>query len=89
MEEILASIRRIISEDEAPAEGAAAPAPEPEPEPAAASEAPVHVDDQIAAIRAAAGVAAEEEDDGRRSAPRASSTRGLAGFFTALRVLAA
>jgi cell pole-organizing protein PopZ len=44
MEEILASIRRIISEDDAPAEGetppeAAAPAPEPEPapEPAAAA----------------------------------------------------
>jgi len=37
MEEILASIRRIISEDDAPAETApvaAAPAPEPEPEPA-------------------------------------------------------
>ena len=37
MEEILASIRRIISEDDAPAEtapAAAAPQPEPEPEPA-------------------------------------------------------
>ncbi len=35
MEEILASIRRIISEDDAPAaEAAPAPAPEPEPEPA-------------------------------------------------------
>lgn len=37
MEEILASIRRIISEDDAPAEtpaAAAAPEPEPEPEPA-------------------------------------------------------
>ena len=33
MEEILASIRRIISEDDAPAEAAAAPAPEPAPEP--------------------------------------------------------
>jgi cell pole-organizing protein PopZ len=33
MEEILASIRRIISEDDAPAETAAAPAPEPEVEP--------------------------------------------------------
>lgn len=34
MEEILASIRRIISEDDAPeAEAKAAPAPEPEPEP--------------------------------------------------------
>ena len=34
MEEILASIRRIISEDDAPAETAAAPAPEPTPAPA-------------------------------------------------------
>lgn len=33
MEEILASIRRIISEDDAPAEPEAAPAPAPEPEP--------------------------------------------------------
>jgi cell pole-organizing protein PopZ len=33
MEEILASIRRIISEDDAPAEAAAAPEPEAEPEP--------------------------------------------------------
>lgn len=45
MEEILASIRRIISEDETPAEGAAEPAaeaaaapPEPEPEPEIAAE---------------------------------------------------
>ena len=34
MEEILASIRRIISEDDAPAETAAAPEPEPAPAPA-------------------------------------------------------
>ena len=40
MEEILASIRRIISEDDAPAdEGAAAGEPEPEPEAFAAAEA--------------------------------------------------
>ena len=38
MEEILASIRRIISEDDAPAETAAAPAPVPEPAPAPAPE---------------------------------------------------
>ena len=38
MEEILASIRRIISEDDAPAE-AAAPAPEPAPEPEPVEEA--------------------------------------------------
>jgi cell pole-organizing protein PopZ len=39
MEEILASIRRIISEDEQPAEAPAAE-PEPEPEPVAAAPAP-------------------------------------------------
>jgi len=62
MEEILASIRRIISEDEAPADAAPA-VPEPEPEAEAAPDAPPAIDDQIAAIRAAAGVAAAEEDD--------------------------
>src|SRR5688572_1035685 len=36
MEEILASIRRIISEDEQPADGPKLPEPEPEPERAAA-----------------------------------------------------
>lgn len=47
MEEILASIRRIISEDDAPAETAPvaaaepAPEPEPEPEPVVAEAAPV------------------------------------------------
>lgn len=43
MEEILASIRRIISEDEAPAEtpAAAAPTPEPEPEAVVAEPEPV------------------------------------------------
>ena len=54
MEEILASIRRIISEDDAPAEAAAA-APEPvaeiEPEPApvfeAAAEAPAPVEEEV------------------------------------------
>ncbi|PIB97002.1 DUF2497 domain-containing protein [Caulobacter sp. X] len=46
MEEILASIRRIISEDDAPAEPAAeeAPAPEPEPEPLLESEPEVGMD---------------------------------------------
>lgn len=41
MEEILASIRRIISEDEAPAETPAAAAPTPEPEPVVAAPEPV------------------------------------------------
>jgi cell pole-organizing protein PopZ len=43
MEEILASIRRIISEDDAPPAEAAAPPPPPEPEPAPAPPAPVAV----------------------------------------------
>lgn len=44
MEEILASIRRIISEDEAPADAAAEPEAEPEPAPAQA-EAPLPIPD--------------------------------------------
>ena len=81
MEEILASIRRIISEDEAPAEAAPAP-PEPEPEPAAAEapEPPVHIDDQIAAIRAAAGVAAQEDDDGDLELTQKVETHGDLDF---------
>ena len=47
MEEILASIRRIISEDDAPAETAAAPAtePAPEPEPEAVEISPAMMDE--------------------------------------------
>ena len=46
MEEILASIRRIISEDDAePAAAAAAPAPPPEEPPAAEEELPIPDDD--------------------------------------------
>jgi uncharacterized protein len=45
MEEILASIRRIISEDDPPAEAAAAPEPEPEPEAAAEPEPPLLADE--------------------------------------------
>jgi len=44
MEEILASIRRIISEDDAPAEPEAAAAPEPEPEPEPEYQAPAEDD---------------------------------------------
>ncbi|HUH23287.1 MAG TPA: DUF2497 domain-containing protein, partial [Brevundimonas sp.] len=54
MEEILASIRRIISEDDAPAEAAAAApepvaevAPEPEPVFEAAAEAPAQVEEEV------------------------------------------
>lgn len=52
MEEILASIRRIISEDDAPADEAAEPAAEPEPEAFAEAEP-----------EPAAGHEAEEEED--------------------------
>jgi len=56
MEEILASIRRIISDDEKPAEEAAAPQaapePEPEPEPAAA------IDDDVLDLGAEAALIA-------------------------------
>jgi cell pole-organizing protein PopZ len=49
MEEILASIRRIISEDEAPAAAAAAPEPvhEPEPEPVHEPAAFTSVEDDV------------------------------------------
>jgi len=84
MEEILASIRRIISEDEAPAEGAAPAPPEPEPEPvAAASDSPTSMEDQIAAIRAAAGVAAEEADDGDLELTQKVETHGDLDFVEA------
>ena len=46
MEEILASIRRIISEDDAPAD-TAAPAPEPEPEPAPEPEPVAEEKDEV------------------------------------------
>ena len=83
MEEILASIRRIISEDEAPAEGA--PAPEPEPEPVAAAPEPApSIDDQVAAIREAAGVAPEEdEDDGDLELTQKVETHGDLDFVEA------
>ncbi|WP_296596022.1 DUF2497 domain-containing protein [Phenylobacterium sp.] len=62
MEEILASIRRIISEDEQPAEGAA-PVVEPEPVPAAA-EAPLPIPEpEPEPERAAAPEPAPVEDD--------------------------
>jgi uncharacterized protein len=58
MEEILASIRRIISEDDAPEEAAAQAAPEPEPEPEAESE-----DDAFAAAEAEPEIEDSAEDD--------------------------
>jgi cell pole-organizing protein PopZ len=65
MEEILASIRRIISEDDAPAETAAAPAPpEPAPAPAPAPEpepAPAPVIEAAAPAPAPESEAVEED----------------------------
>jgi cell pole-organizing protein PopZ len=56
MEEILASIRRIISDDEAkPAEGAAAPEPVPEPD------APANLDDDVLDLGAEAALVAAPE----------------------------
>src|SRR4051812_17970236 len=79
MEEILASIRRIISEDDTPAEeGAAPPAaeaapapPEPEPEPAAAAapapepepEPPAEPAPVEALVEPMAVAASQDEDD--------------------------
>jgi cell pole-organizing protein PopZ len=57
MEEILASIRRIISEDEQPAEGAAEAAPQPAPEPE-----PVHAPEPVAAAPEPDPSAFEEDD---------------------------
>lgn len=83
MEEILASIRRIISEDEAPAE-AAPPAPEPEPVAAAPEPEPeVSMDDQIAALRDAAGVEPEEDDDGDLELTQKVETHGDLDFVEA------
>lgn len=75
MEEILASIRRIISEDEAPAGAAAEAAPEPEPEPVQA--APVEAE-----------LVEEEEDDvleltERAPVPEAVETHGDLDVYVA------
>lgn len=68
MEEILASIRRIISDDEKPAEEAAAPqaAPEPEPEPTAA------IDDDVLDLGAEAALVAAPTPEPAPAAPPAA-----------------
>lgn len=80
MEEILASIRRIISEDEAPAAAPAAVVPEPEPEPAAAA-APVAEPEPEAPV-ADDGTAESDEEEildltERYEAPAAESIGDL------------
>lgn len=87
MEEILASIRRIISEDEAPAEGGASEAtaediiartgeepPAPEPEPEAAAPEPA------AEAAAPAEPEAEAEDDGDLELTQKVETHGDLDF---------
>ena len=68
MEEILASIRRIISEDEAPAEGAAPAEAEPEPAPAPAAALPLPPEEPPEEVQPAGALELEadeeDEDDG-------------------------
>lgn len=81
MEEILASIRRIISEDEQPAEGAEAAAPEPEPAPAA--EAPLPIPEPEPEPVAAAPEPEpelEDDDDGELELTQKVETHGDLDF---------
>ncbi|TAJ69484.1 MAG: DUF2497 domain-containing protein [Phenylobacterium sp.] len=85
MEEILASIRRIISEDEAPAEGAAAVPPEPEPAPVAA-EAPLPIPEpepESAPAAAFTPEPQEEDDDGDLELTQKVETHGDLDFVAA------
>ncbi|MBU1376698.1 MAG: DUF2497 domain-containing protein [Alphaproteobacteria bacterium] len=85
MEEILASIRRIISEDEQPADGAEAPAAEAEPEPVAA-EAPLPIPEPEPEPVAAApepDAEPEDEDDGDLELTQKVETHGDLDFVAA------
>ena len=86
MEEILASIRRIISEDEAPAEGVAAPVAEPEPVPVA-GEAPLPIlepePESVAAAPAPALELEDEDDDGDLELTQKVETHGDLDFVAA------
>jgi cell pole-organizing protein PopZ len=85
MEEILASIRRIISEDEAPAEGAEGPVAEPEPVPAAA-EAPLPIPEpelEPEAAPAAAFTPEDEDDDSDLELTQKVETHGDLDFVAA------
>jgi cell pole-organizing protein PopZ len=84
MEEILASIRRIISEDEAPADGAEGPVAEPEPVPAAA-EAPLPIPEPEPEPEAApaAEFAPEDDDDGDLELTQKVETHGDLDFVAA------
>ena len=86
MEEILASIRRIISEDETPADGAAGPVVEPEPVPTA-GEAPLPIPEPepepepVAA--AAPAFEPEDDDDGDLELTQKVETHGDLDFVAA------
>lgn len=86
MEEILASIRRIISEDEAPAEGASAVVAEPEPV-AEAKEAPLPIlepePESVAAAPAPALELEDEDDDGDLELTQKVETHGDLDFVAA------
>jgi len=86
MEEILASIRRIISEDEAPADSAAGPVVEPEPVPTAA-EAPLPIPEPepepVAAAAAAPQFEPEDDDDGDLELTQKVETHGDLDFVAA------
>lgn len=82
MEEILASIRRIISEDEAPAE-AAAPAAEPEPVPEPPAREPDPVEVEAVAPRVAEPPplpVAEDDDDALELTQKVESVGDLDVF---------
>lgn len=82
MEEILASIRRIISEDEQPAEGPAAPVAEPEPVPAAREpDLPLpEPEPEPVAAAAPAPVLEDEEDEGDLELTQKVETHGDLDF---------
>ncbi|WP_068879048.1 DUF2497 domain-containing protein [Phenylobacterium sp. CCH12-B4] len=80
MEEILASIRRIISEDEQPAEGPAAPVAEPEPVPTAREpDLPLPEPEPVAAA-APAPIFEEDEDEGDLELTQKVETHGDLDF---------
>ncbi|HEX7885219.1 MAG TPA: DUF2497 domain-containing protein [Phenylobacterium sp.] len=85
MEEILASIRRIISEDEQPADGAPAPFAESEPVPLAA-EAPLPIPEpepEPERTAAASADFADDEDDGDLELTQKVETHGDLDFVAA------
>ena len=83
MEEILASIRRIISEDEQPAEGAEAPAAEPDAAPAAEAPPPLPEPEPEPVAAAPAPEPELEEDDDDLELTQKVETHGDLDFVAA------